>query len=115
MSVITVETDRAAIRAQVETGIEQALPILSEQVLKDCNNYCKEDQGTLISSSQSASDVQKGNLVWDTPYAAKQYYLPAASHDVNPNAASMWCHKAYDAHHDDWSETLQKTLGGDGS
>lgn len=111
---VEIQTDFAAIRAQIKTGAAQALPELSEQILQDCNYYCKQDQSTLISSSLTASDPAKGELVWDTPYAAMQYYLPAAVKDTNPNASSMWCHKAEDAYGEDWQKLLQKLVGGDG-
>lgn len=59
---------------------------MSQQALKDCNYYCKQDQDGLISSSIMHSDLENGALIWKTPYAKKQYYLDSACKDKNPNA-----------------------------
>lgn len=105
-----IETDRAGLRAVVRNDIRRALPILSQQILADCNYFCKQDQSGLINSSITASDIDHGDLVWDTAYAAMQYFLPSAVKDVNPNAASMWCHKACEVYGKDWEKLLQKLL-----
>lgn len=109
-----IETDKVGILAQVRADTESALPLLSQQILQDCNYFCKQDQEGLINSSLTASDPDKGELVWDTPYAARQYYLVTACTDKNPNASFMWCHKAQEAHSEDWKKLLQKLFGGDG-
>lgn len=72
---VTVKFDKAACIERVRGAAEgKALLIASEQVLKDCNYYCKQDQGTLISSSITHSQLEKGKLIWKTPYARHLYY-----------------------------------------
>ena len=94
----------AKIDDQWETGME----MLASQVLKDCNRYCKEDTGMLIMSSLIHSDLKKGKLVWQTPYAARQYYeIPTAYKDVNANAAWRWCELAASLHRADWDRQAQ--------
>lgn len=103
----TVKFDKAACMARVQGAAEgKALLIASEQVLKDCNYYCKQDQGTLIASSITHSQPEKGKLIWKTPYAKKQYYLQTANTDVNSNASWMWCHKAKSAHSKEWKKVF---------
>lgn len=104
---VTVKFDKEACIARVKGAAEgKALLIASEQVLKDCNYYCKQDQGTLISSSITHSQPEKGKLIWKTPYAKKQYYLQTAHTDVNSNASWMWCHKAKAAHSKEWKKVF---------
>lgn len=110
MTEFEIETDMSGVRAQVKAAIDRALPILAQQILEDCNYFCKQDQDTLIDSSLTASDISNGDLIWDTVYANRQYWLPAACTDVNSNASYMWCHKAYDRFHEDWEKLLQKLL-----
>lgn len=112
MTGVEVVTDLSALKLRVKSDIDRILPQLTEQILKDCNYFCKQDQGTLISSSLTASDIQHGDIIWDTVYAAMQYYLPAAVKDVNPNATAMWCHKAYETYGDAWQKQLQKLVEG---
>lgn len=104
---VTVNFDKAACMERIRGAAEgKALLIASEQVLKDCNYYCKQDQGTLISSSITHSQPEKGKLIWKTPYAKKQYYLQTAHTDVNSNASWMWCHKAKAAHSKEWRKVF---------
>ena len=105
----TVKFDKYACAARIRNAAEgRALLITSEQVLKDCNYYCKQDQGTLIDSSIIHSLTDKCTLVWKGPYAKKQYYLKSASTDVNPNASWMWCHKAKARWGKDWQKVYEK-------
>ena len=66
---------------------------LSEQILDDCNYFCREDKGTLIQSSQIASIPKQGLLVWNTIYAKRVFYTGTPSTDANPNASLRWAEK----------------------
>lgn len=87
---------------------EAGLEMLSSQILKDCNKYCKEDSGTLIASSYIHSQLNRGLLIWQTPYAARQYYeIRTAYKDVNPNASWRWCEVAKENHKERWAQQAQ--------
>lgn len=110
---LEINTDSFAVKAQIEADIQRVLPVLSMQILWDCNYFCKQDQGTLISSSIIHSDPEHGELVWHTLYAVMQYYLGTTSTDKNPNATKMWCQAAYARFGADWEALLQKLLSMD--
>lgn len=96
------------IQVKIDNAWETGLEMLSSQILKDCNRYCKEDTGMLIISSYIHSDLKKGRLVWNTPYAARQYYeIRTAYTDVNENASWRWCELAKSLHVDDWGRQAQ--------
>lgn len=103
-----VNTDFAGIEASIHADVEEARHILAMQILVDCNYFCKQDQSGLIASSISESELERGELIWDTVYAVMQYYLGAASHEKNSNATKMWCEKAYAVFGKDWNTLLQK-------
>lgn len=42
--------------------------------LRECNKYVPKDTGALIESSNKATKLGKGQVVWDTKYARSQYY-----------------------------------------
>ena len=81
---------------------DKARYLLSSQILADSNRYARMDTGELIFSSQRASDLPKGQLVWDTPYARRVYFTGTPSHDRNPYAELMWVTVAVDRHRNDW-------------
>ena len=105
---VKVTINENSIVAKIDNAWETGLEMLSSQILKDCNRYCKEDTGMLIMSSFIHSELKKGRLVWNTPYAARQYYeIPTAYKDVNSNATWRWCEVAKQNHLNDWGRMAQ--------
>ncbi len=108
---VKVNIDPARVAAKVETAWENGLPILSEEILADCNEYCKEDTGTLIQSSLIHSVLDKGKLIWQTPYARRQYWAIRTAHkDKNPQATWKWCEAAKARWNDRWNKLARKAL-----
>lgn len=107
---VTFKFDMVGILDSIEQANCEAIAIMGEQVLADSNYYCKKDQSMLIDSSLSNSDLESGVIVWDTPYAQRQYYLESAHTDKNPNAQMMWAHKARDVYVDQWLEVYKKAF-----
>lgn len=104
---ININSAQITQRLQNPLG-EQGLAMLSSEILRDCNKYCKEDTGMLIASSLIHSDLKRGRLVWQTPYAARQYYeIRTAYKDVNENASWRWCEVAKNNHHEKWCRQAQ--------
>lgn len=104
---IKVTFDKAAVVARLKAANSKALEIATQQALKDCNYYCKQDQSGLINSSQIYSQPEKGIMKWHTLYARRQYYLKSTSKSVNSNAEWMWAHKAHSARGKQWLSAYQ--------
>lgn len=83
---------------------------MSEQALKDCNKYCKQDNNNLKSSSFTYTDYENGILRWYQPYARMQYYLDAAR---KPGTCKMWAHKAASEHKEDWRLIYDRVFNGE--
>lgn len=137
MTGVKVSMDKNAILARLSAACGKdsvALTVTSEQALKDCNYYCPNDTGALVSSSITNSLPEDGKLIWNTPYARYLYYglLMVSSvtgsawakedeppkvltntplvfgKDPNQNACKMWCAAAKSAHGKDWQRIFQK-------
>ena len=107
MSVKIIVNEKT-IQAKIDNTWKSGLEMLSSQILRDCNRYCKEDTGMLIMSSYIHSRLDEGLLIWQTPYAARQYYeIPTAYHDVNGEASWRWCEVAKRNHRDRWARQAQ--------
>lgn len=107
MSVKIIVNEKT-IQAKIDNTWKSGLEMLSSQILRDCNRYCKEDTGMLIMSSYIHSRLDEGLLIWQTPYAARQYYeIPTAYHDVNGEASWRWCEVAKKNHRDRWARQAQ--------
>ena len=107
---VRIYISKNQVRAKVEKAWNQAVPDLAQEVLNDCNQYCKEKSGELIASSYSQSDEGKGKLIWRTPYARRQYWLITANKDVNPRASWKWCEVAKRNHGKKWTAMAQRAL-----
>ena len=87
---------------RVEGAWKKALPLLSNEILRDCNEFCKFRDGTLRASSQWASNLDEGKLRWDTVYARRQYWaIPTA---YEPGTCWQWCEAAKGAYYQRWSD-----------
>ena len=105
---VKINIDGDKIHYKIERTIKNGMGMLASQILRDCNLYCKEDTGMLIASSYIHSDLNNGKLVWQTPYAARQYYeIRTAYPDVNSNATWRWCEVAKNNHKNDWARQAQ--------
>lgn len=109
---VTVKFDTARCTMRITNQFNSNLGLLSSEILNDCNQYAKEDTGMLISSSYIHSKLDQGLLIWQTPYARRQYWeIPTAYKDVNPNATWKWAEVAKKKHLDRWIRQAQKLMG----
>lgn len=108
---VRIDINTGKITRKFEKAWQEARYPLSEQILTDCNEFCKQDKGNLIASSQTYSRLHEGVLVWKTAYARPQYWkIRTASHDKNPRATWRWCEAAKKADSKDWTKLLKKLM-----
>lgn len=102
---VKISISKREVADKAKSAFDKGLPLLSEEILNDCNQYCKEDTGTLIASSLIHSVPSQGLLIWQTPYAKRQYWeIETAHKDVNPRASWKWCEVAKRAHLSRWTK-----------
>ena len=106
---VRISINQFGIIGKIKDAWKGGLKELSEEILADCNEYCKYDSEDLIKSSLIHSKPQKGKLVWKTPYAKRQYWeIETAFKDNNPKASWMWCEAAKTEYFDEWQRKAQK-------
>ena len=105
---VIIKIDPNQCAAKVQTAWDKGLAKLSEEILADCNEYCKEDQGTLIASSLVHSRPQEGKLIWQTPYARRQYWEIRTS--LKPGRTWKWCETAKRKWKSRWQKLAEKGL-----
>lgn len=108
---VNIRIAKSAVVARVVGAFDAAKPQLCEEILNDCNQYCKEDTGALIVSSMTHSRPQEGKLIWQTPYAKRQYWeIRTAYKTVNPGATWRWCEYAKQNHLERWRRQAQRLM-----
>lgn len=110
---------RPSFQADMDAGFQRAQYAFSQQVAKAVDPYVSFDTGTLKNSVNQASDFKGGKLVYNTPYARKQYYLHAQGTDLRGDTGlrgSYWGQRAIAAHKDELIQfarnAVKKELGG---
>ena len=101
---------KAVPKATVDKMIEQGLFAVREQIKDDCNKFVKVDQHILERSAYTEMNGTTLQIIWNTPYARRQYYTGTPSQDVNPNASIMWAEKAAGQFKKDWAVMIQKAM-----
>ena len=105
---LKININRHAVEARVMGAFKQGLSILSSEIRDDCNQYCKEDTGMLIASSMIHSRLDQGRIIWQTPYARRQYWeIRTAYTDVNPKATWRWADAAKRDNLEKWQRQAQ--------
>lgn len=90
--------------------LHRAQVFLDSEVIRTCSPYVPHDSGILEGSAENATVPGSGVVTWDTPYAAKQYYMKRSCKDLR---GPYWFDRAKADHADDWKDGVQKILGGE--
>lgn len=110
---VKIYIDKNKVEHRIEYAFHECLGILSNEILNDCNQYVKEDNGDLLMSSYIHSKLDEGKLIWQTPYARRQYWeIRTAYTDVNPNASWKWCEVAKRYRLKTWTRQAEKLMRG---
>jgi len=122
-AVITVTTKSGKVTAKIvwnpslSRSLNQSFPKaqkwLDNEILKDSDPYVPMDTGVLRLSGQLGTVLGSGEIVYNAPYAARQYYRhPGKSTDKHPQACMQWFEKAKAIHKARWVSTTKKMAGG---
>ncbi len=110
---------RPGLQADMDAGFAKVQYAFSQRVSDLTDKYVPFDTGTLKNSVNQASDFKGGLLVYNTPYARKQYYLHeqgAGLHGDNRLRGSYWGQRAIADHKDELVKfahnTAKQYLGG---
>lgn len=105
-TVIKISTSQ--VEAKVMGAWDKGLYELSVEIRGDCNEYCKQDTGALIASSNTFSQPEKGRLVWQTPYARRQYWDIRTS--LTPGRTWKWCETAKNRWKARWQKKAEEVM-----
>ena len=99
-------------KKKLHEASEKAKEAVTTQVAVDSNQYVAKDSGVLEASVYSASEFQKGKVIWDTKYAAKIYFSRnlRLKRNKNPNASHLWFEVAKNKKLSDWIAIGQHTM-----
>ncbi|MBQ1778749.1 MAG: hypothetical protein IIZ93_11380 [Acidaminococcaceae bacterium] len=105
---IKIMIDPHKCAAKVEGAWQKGLFELTSQIMGDCNQYVKRDSGDLEGSSTIHTNLSTGEIIWDMPYAKRQYWEIKTS--LTPGRTWKWCETAKRKHKEDWQRIAEKGM-----
>lgn len=132
---VKITRNMAAIQAKIKAGNSMMIPAVTESVIEYGNVFVPVDHGVLEASSligttlpdtvsrkdwtpedqenysnASGSDLEKGQAVWDTPYAKQVYYTGSPSKDNNQVASIKWVEKGVNTYKKELDQVAQNAF-----
>lgn len=99
---------QSAITKEIKERIEQIKPEFSEYIIEDSFEYVPYETGKL---AESAYIDNKGNIIYDEPYAEDVYNSDRQyDTDKNNKATGHWIEKAYKDKADKWQQKLKDLI-----
>lgn len=113
-------TFRPGFARDSQAAFERAQFAFSQKVAAVVDPYVPFDTGTLKNSVRTASDFKGGMLVYNTPYARRQYYLHPQGEGLHGDSrlrGSYWGQRALADHKEELvrfaKAAARNELGGD--
>ena len=102
-----ITINKSAVEAKVNKAWKDSLFALTTEILADCNQYVKRSpEHTMRDSSLIHSKPGDGLIVWETPYAKRQYWEIQTA--LTPGTTWRWIETAKTRHFDKWQESAQR-------
>jgi hypothetical protein len=108
-----VSIDNSGVKEKIKRMSALALQAVCEQMLSDCRQYVPKQEGMLRDSARIEKEGEDRLLIWDTPYAAYQYYgcWPDGTHAIKnhstPGTTTFWVDEAKKSRYNEWIAVAQ--------
>ena len=107
---VKLDLNEPALKYRFAGNIEEAQAWLDNEVIADTDPYVPMDTGMMATAPLKTS--VPGEVVYDEPYSAAQYYgRPGKSKDKHPQATTQWFEVAKAENKEKWLKGVKK-LGG---
>jgi hypothetical protein len=108
---VKINVSEAQIAGKLNSAWDKSLAIMTEEIMNDMNQYVKVDTHALEQSAITHSVPSQGLIIWQTPYARRQYWEIETAHtDINPNATWQWGEVAKQQCSDKWAAQAQRLV-----
>lgn len=101
---------RADFASEMNDGFRKALGKITEHVAKITDPYVPFLQGTLKNSVQTASNFESGKIVYNTPYARRQYYMHDLGYTYDGKRGPHWGERSVADHKSDIEDVGRKAV-----
>ena len=111
---ISVRVDLSGAEARFsEAAHKKRQVVMAERAAFMMRKYVPVEESTLRDSEPLSSDYEAGRLIWNTPYAAKHYYVPM--HHTEAGTTDHWDVEMVNREGGDLTEFAKKLYEGGGA
>lgn len=82
---------------------------MGNQILSDSNQFVPRKEGSMRATGHLEGDASQ--IVWNTPYARRQFYAPDGWKYSTPGTGPRWDLKAKEIYLNDWKQAFVKGAG----
>lgn len=109
---VNIDFPKQSTLNEAKGRYQRAIKVATSELRRYANQYVRFATGKTKDSSYIASDLSKGLVVYDTPYASYAYYNETnhVTTDHNPNARAKWGEYAIRHHLKDIERTVQREV-----
>lgn len=107
MVQIRINRNLTGIEARLSQMVGRGQHAFVNQVYADANIYAPMKSSDLRNQSQIASDGK--SIVWNTPYARRQYYNQFVNYST-PGTGPKWVEKAKSIHLESWLRVAKAAM-----
>lgn len=90
----------------------RAQKFLDSEVLRNSSPFVPLRTGTLMRSGQLGTVIGSGEVIWNAPYAAAQYYNTAETRSYDVQRGAKWFERAKASFKSTWIAGVKKIAGG---
>lgn len=111
-----VEFDYGAFMGKLKKASRAAENAIADQIIADCRAYVPKQENTLRDSARVEHENNGTQVVYETPYAAYQYYgcWPDGSHVIKNHTTAgtttRWIEHAKASNADKWQRVGQNAV-----
>lgn len=111
-----VEFNMGEFMGKLHRASERAQNAVADQIITDCFQYVPNDQGDLRGSAGIEHEHGGTQVVYDTPYAAYQYYgcYPDGTHAIKNHTTAgtvtKWIEHAKGINNEKWLRVAQNAM-----
>lgn len=95
---------------RIRATLPQALQMLGEQIRNDSGQFVPRLTGDLRTYISFEAGANKVGLVYDSKYAARQWFGVGIKNYTTPGTGPEWCEKARNVYGEDWEKVLANAI-----
>ena len=109
-----LDLDKEKVVSRFNPKFSQAQMWVDTTVIADCDQYVPFRDGFLAKSAILGTKIGSGEVVYNVPYAKRQYYGMSFKHnkDKHPTACAQWFEKAKGVRKQYWIDGANKIVRG---